>query len=64
MFLCHVILRPGHIITIQKASEYGKVVVGLLTDRVVDSFKREYHLNYIQREFIVSNIKGVDEVVP
>lgn len=58
------ILHPGHIIMIQKASEYGRVIVGLQTDKVIDSFKREYHLNYAQREFIVKNIKGVDEVVP
>lgn len=58
------ILHPGHILMIQKASKYGKVVVGLLTDEVINSFKREYHLNYAQRAFIVSNIKDVDEVVP
>ena len=58
------ILHPGHIIMIRKASEYGKVIVGLLTDDVIQSFKREFHMNYDQREFIVSNIKGVDEVVP
>ena len=58
------ILLPGHIKMIQKASEYGRVIVGLQTDKVIDSFKREFHLNYTQREYIVSNIKGVDAVVP
>lgn len=57
------ILHPGHIKMIQTAAKYGKVVVGLLTDDVISSFKREFHMNYDQREFIVSNIKGVDEVV-
>lgn len=58
------ILHPGHIRMIQMASRYGRVVVGLLTDEVISSFKREFHMKYDQREYIVSNIKGVDEVVP
>ena len=58
------ILHPGHIKMIQTAAKYGKVIVGLLTDDVISSFKREFHMNYDQREFIVRNIKGVDDVIP
>lgn len=58
------ILHHGHINLIKKASEYGNLIVGVLTDEVVATYKRFPVLNYEQRTFIIKNIDGVSEVVP
>ena len=58
------ILHHGHINLIKKASEYGNLIVGVLTDEVVATYKRFPVLDYEQRTFIIKNIDGVSEVVP
>ncbi|WP_461615727.1 phosphoenolpyruvate mutase [Clostridium sp. Marseille-QA1073] len=58
------IIHNGHINIIKKASELGEVIVGVLTDEVIASYKRFPILNYEQRKNIVENIKGVKCVVP
>ena len=50
------ILHEGHINILKIASQYGKVIVGLLTDSAIASYKRLPHLNYKQREIIIKNI--------
>ena len=58
------IVHPGIINIIQKASTYGRVIVGLLTDSAIVSHKRLPFLNYEQRKNVIENIKGVSEVIP
>ena len=58
------ILHHGHINLIKKASEYGNLIVGVLTDEVVATYKRFPVLDYKQRSFIIENIDGVSCVVP
>ncbi len=58
------IMHHGHINIIEKAREYGDIVVGLLTDSAVANYKRLPYLDYEQRLQIVKNIKGVTDVVP
>lgn len=58
------IIHPGHLNIIQEASKLGRVVVGVLTDAAIASYKRLPYLNYEQRALIVSNLKGVSEVIP
>ena len=58
------ILHHGHINLIKKASEYGNLIVGVLTDEIVATYKRFPVLDYEQRTFIIKNIDGVSEVVP
>lgn len=58
------ILHHGHINLIKKASEYGNLIVGVLSDEAVATYKRFPVLDYEQRTFIISNIDGVKEVVP
>ena len=58
------IVHPGIINIIRKASTYGKVIVGLLTDSAIVSHKRLPFLTYEQRKNIMENIKGVSEVIP
>ncbi len=58
------LIHPGHINLINKASSYGDVVVGLLTDKAIASYKRVPFLTYSQRETVIKNIKGVIDVIP
>lgn len=57
------ILHHGHINIIQKASEFGDVIVGVLSDQAVASYKRLPFLNLEQRMSVIQSIKGVSEVV-
>ena len=57
------LVHPGHLSIIRKASEIGEVIIGLLTDRAVASYKRLPYLTYEQRKIVVENIKGVSRVV-
>ena len=58
------IVHHGHINIIQEARRHGRVIVGLLTDQAIASYKRVPLLTWDQRRVIVENLKGVDEVVP
>jgi phosphoenolpyruvate phosphomutase len=58
------IIHPGHLNIINEARKLGRVIVGILTDEAIASYKRLPYLNYEQRSIIVAAIKGVDEVVP
>lgn len=58
------ILHNGHLNIIKKASSFGEVVIGLLTDKAIASYKRVPFMNYQQRYEVVSNIKKVKEVIP
>ena len=58
------ILHEGHINILKYASKLGKVVVGLLTDKAITSYRQLPHLSYKQREVILKNIKFVHKVIP
>lgn len=58
------IIHPGHLNILHEASKYGRVIVGVLTDKAIASYKRLPYLNYEQRSLVVSNLKGVYEVIP
>ena len=58
------IIHPGIINIIQKASTYGRVIVGVLTDSAIAPHKRIPYLTYDQRKNVIENIKGVSEVIP
>lgn len=57
------LIHHGHLNIIKEAAKYGKVTIGLLTDRAIASYKRLPHLPFEQRKLIVENLKGVEEVV-
>ncbi len=57
-------VHHGHINLIEKARDYGQVIIGLLTDRALINYKGLPLLNYEQRKKIVSNLKGVYKVIP
>lgn len=56
-------IHSGHISIIQKAAELGNVIVGLLSDEAVASYKRYPLLPYAERKTLFENIRGVDCVV-
>ncbi len=58
------LLHHGHLETIEKARELGEIIIGLLTDKAIASYKRLPFLTYDQRKIIAENIKGVKEVIP
>ena len=58
------LIHPGHLNIISEARKLGEVIIGLLTDKAIASYKRLPYLTYIQRKTIVENIKGVHSVIP
>jgi phosphoenolpyruvate phosphomutase / 2-hydroxyethylphosphonate cytidylyltransferase len=58
------LIHPGHLNIINKAAELGQLVVGVLTDSAIASYKRLPYMNYDQRAEVVSNLKSVYEVIP
>ena len=58
------ILHKGHINVLKLAKKYGAVIVGLLTDKAIASYKNIPYLNYEKRKVVVENIKYVDKVIP
>lgn len=62
------LLHPGHLNIIdcarQYAGENGEVVVGLLTDKAIASYKRLPYMSYEQRKIVIENVKGVTKVIP
>lgn len=57
------LVHPGHLNVIKKGRELGRVIIGLLTDEAIASYKRVPYLSFEQRKIIIENIAGVDEVV-
>lgn len=57
------LIHPGHLNIIEEASKYGRVVIGLLTDEAIASYKRLPCLAFEDRKKIVENLKFVDCVV-
>jgi len=58
------LIHQGHINIISKGSELGNVIVGLLTDEAIASYKRLPLIGYEERKLIVENLKGVQKVIP
>lgn len=58
------LIHPGHLNILKHAAKLGQVVVGVLTDEAIASYKRLPYMNYEQRAEIVSNLKTVSEVIP
>lgn len=57
------LIHHGHLNIIHEARKLGEVIIGLLTDNAVASYKRLPYLSYEQRKIIIENIKGVSRVV-
>src|SRR3989344_244107 len=57
------LIHHGHINIIKTAQKYGKVVVGLLTDEAIATYKRVPLLNFEQRKMVIENLAGVERVI-
>jgi len=62
--MCADFIHHGHINILKEARKYGKITVGLLTDKAIAAYKRVPALSYEERKAIIENIKGVFEIVP
>ena len=58
------LVHPGHLNILREAQKYGEVVVGLLTDEAIASYKRIPHMEFEMRKEVIENLKGVSRVVP
>ena len=57
------ILHTGHLNIINKAKKYGKVVIGLLSDKAIAEYKALPSLGYNERLNIVKNLKNVSKII-
>ena len=57
------ILHEGHINILKIANSYGKVIVGLLTDEAIASYKNVPYLSFKQRKVVLENLKYVNNVI-
>lgn len=57
------IVHSGHIAIIKRAQKLGKLIIGVLSDEAVLSYKRFPLLPYAERKVIFENIAGVYKVV-
>ena len=57
------LINSGHINILTKASSLGRVVVGLLSDEAIESYKKGPFIKYEARYDIIKNIQLIDEIV-
>ena len=58
------IIHIGHLNIIKEAARHGNLIVGVLTDKAIASYKRLPFLPYETRSKTVESIKGVQAVIP
>ena len=65
VYLCFStdIIHGGHIAIIRKAQQLGKLIIGVLSDEAVSSFKRFPLVPASERALMFENIAGVSRVV-
>ena len=56
-------IHSGHIAIINKARRLGRLIVGVLSDEAVSSFKRYPLIPFEERKALIENIAGVERVV-
>lgn len=57
------LIHPGHINIINRASKLGYLIVGLLSDKAIATYKKKPTMRFNDRLKVVSSIKGVDKVI-
>ena len=57
------VIHVGHLNVINKAQELGEVIVGLLSDEAIASYKRVPLMKFDHRFKLIENLKGVSKVV-
>lgn len=62
--MCADILHIGHINILKKASKFGSITVGLLTDKAITSYKKKPLIKYKDRKILLESILYVKKVIP
>lgn len=63
--MCADFLHHGHINILKIAKKYGKVVVGLMTDKGIYAYKKtKPKISYNLRKSIIKQLKLVDYIIP
>ncbi len=57
------LIHSGHIAIIKKAKKLGRLIIGILSDETVASYKRFPLLSFEERKTMFENIAGVERVV-
>jgi phosphoenolpyruvate phosphomutase / 2-hydroxyethylphosphonate cytidylyltransferase len=58
------LIHQGHLNIISEGKKLGNVIIGLLTDEAIASYKRLPLIAFNERKLIVENLKGVSAVIP
>ena len=56
-------IHSGHMAIINKARRLGRLIIGILSDEAVASFKRYPLIPYEERKALIENIAGVERVI-
>lgn len=66
VYMCFAadVIHSGHISMIRRAASLGRLTVGIMTDKVVTSYRNFPIVGYADRAELFRNISGVAEVVP
>ena len=56
-------IHSGHVAIINKARRLGRLIIGILSDEAVASFKRYPLIPFEERKALIENIAGVERVV-
>lgn len=57
------LIHHGHIKILNEAAKYGEVIVGLLTDEAIATYKRLPFMTYDERKSVIESLKPVKKVV-
>ena len=58
-------LHHGHINLLLRAKKYGNIIIGLMTDAGIKSYKKKSpFFNYILRKKVLREIKCVKKIIP
>lgn len=59
------VIHHGHINILKKSKKYGTLIVGLMTDKGIKSYKKKFPIMcYKKRKIILESIKYVDLIIP
>jgi len=58
------IIHHGHINILKIASKYGEVILGILTDEAISTYKKKPILKYKDRKTVLQSIKYIKKIIP
>ena len=55
------LIHPGHLNIIDHAAKLGEVIIGLLTDKAIASYKRLPYMEFNDRKKVIESLKNVSK---